>query len=834
MPNTDYEPLDIGALCDADASILGPTSNIPTGEQTYHGLPFVVGADEAACAIARGANVSMAAVDIPVARSARSLIIAHRLLDSKIYDGDPVGRVCADYTLVYVDGSEVTVPIRERMEIGIIPSGWGQLALLAYPDTKDGLVARYEGNWSGAGHRQTEANQAWPRDFYLWVWANPHPDREIASLRVEPKGPRFYIGAVTLGHADEHPFTRIAKKDVKLELLREEDAGKNFGLAVRVDRGAATYPYALPPDADDTFLNDSHVGWGEQQNRKSSPAYVQVAATPSATVSVDQDGEEIGSVNWSDLQTEKEITSGDRVKFIMVDEGRNWVRTRVVDDATGETLPCRVHFRSPDGIPYQPHGHHNHVNSDMGTWHVDIGGDVRLGQITYAYINGKCEGWLPRGEVIADIARGYEYEPIREKVTIEPGQQELVFRMKRLRDMNAERYFSGDTHVHFLSTQGAHTEAAGEGVNVVNLLLSQWGHLFTNTEEFVGRPNVSPDGDTIVYATQENRQHILGHLTLLGLKEPVNPWCSDGPGEAELGGNMETTLSRWADQCHDQGGTVIIPHLPNPNCEPAALITTGRADAIEWLVQDSYMHKEYYRYLNCGYKLPLVGGTDKMTADVPVGIYRTYVHIPDDEPFNYDTWCKNLARGNTFHSGGPLLSFRVEGQPMGSTINLPGNGGEVQVEASAVSVLPFQSLEIVVNGDVVARSEESAGTKSMTLNERVRVDKHSWIAARCAGPGYFNGATHHDGWGRGIMAHTSPVYLAVGGEWWMFDLGAANYLLTLMEGGIDYIQQRSLQWEPGTVTHHHGRDDHLAYLEEPFHQGMAAIHKRMHALGIKH
>ena len=32
-----------------------------------------------------------------------------------------------------------------------------------------------------------------------------------------------------------------------------------------------------------------------------------------------------------------------------------------------------------------------------------------------------------------------------------------------------------------------------------------------------------------------------------------------------------------------------------------------------------YGHLEYYRYLNCGYKLPLVGGTDKMSSDVPVG-----------------------------------------------------------------------------------------------------------------------------------------------------------------------------------------------------------------------
>ena len=127
------------------------------------------------------------------------------------------------------------------------------------------------------------------------------------------------------------------------------------------------------------------------------------------------------------------------------------------------------------------------------------------------------------------MARGFEYEPLRTRVTIAPGQQELTLRLKRWCNMNARRWFSGDTHVHFLSTQGSHTEARGEDLNVVNLLQSQWGHLFTNTEEFTGSPSVSRDGRTIVYASQENRQHMLGHLTLLGLKKAVMPWCTDGP-----------------------------------------------------------------------------------------------------------------------------------------------------------------------------------------------------------------------------------------------------------------------------------------------------------------
>ena len=89
----------------------------------------------------------------------------------------------------------------------------------------------------------------------------------------------------------------------------------------------------------------------------------------------------------------------------------------VLDDETGRPVPCRVHFRSPEGVPYQPHGHHDHVNSDLGTWHIDVGGDLRLGRATYAYIDGTCQGWLPRGDVIVDVARGYEYEPLRESAS---------------------------------------------------------------------------------------------------------------------------------------------------------------------------------------------------------------------------------------------------------------------------------------------------------------------------------------------------------------------------------------------------------------------------------
>lgn len=828
----DYEPIDLHAICNSGADIISTKQQPQIGSLQFHGLPFLVGASTAdidRCFIGFGDGAASAAVTVPLGRSFHSLIVAHRLLETRIYDGEPIGRVIAHYCVRYADGDEVRVPIRERFEIAALPTPWGHLPFLAQPDQQDQLMPRLEGEWANMGNRQSEAHAGWARDYYLWVWQNPTPERTVEALRIEPGDRRFLVAALTLGHLPEHPLRGNAKREVKITL--PEDGDQPFALEVDVNRGVATYPFALPRQSAEDFLADTHHGWGEPLNKQASPAYVEIAAIPSATVTVKQQGETLGSVTWDELQAKGTLKTP-RVQFEVVDRGRNWVHVTVLDDETGRPVPCRVHFRSPEGIPYQPHGFHNHVNSNLDTWHVDIGGDLRLGQITYAYIDGRCQGWLPRGDVLVDVARGFEYEPLRTRLTIEPGQREVTLRLKRWTNMNDRRWFSGDSHVHFLGAQGAQREAQGEDLNVVNLLQSQWGHLFTNTEDFIGAPSVSGDGKTIIYTSQENRQHMLGHLTLWGLKEPIMPWCSDGPDEAELGGSLETTMSAWADATHAQGGTVILPHLPTPNGEPAALIATGRVDAVEMLSQQKFEHIEYYRYLNCGYRLPLVGGTDKMSSEVTVGMYRTYAYLPDEE-FSYENWCRAVRAGRTFLSGGPMIDFTVDGLRIGDTYQLPQGGGTVEVEATAESIFPISTLQIVERGKVVAETSEPRGARRLHLRTTLKLDGHSWLAARCGGPNY--GTLHHyDVWGRGIFAHTSPIYIAVGEPWWLFDRSAAEYMLTLIEGSLAHIQQQSRHYPPEMITHHHGEADHLAFLERPFHEAVEAIHRRMHALGIPH
>src|SRR6266566_2208118 len=754
MPS--YEPVDLSAACNAGVKVLGgEPGDVPLGRVDLRGLPFLIGPEPPSaerCFLLPGAPVSVA-----IGRLARRVIVAHRLLEPGAPAGHAVGQTVAEYAFHLAGGEVVVARIRERFEIQVVPPGWGRLPFLAVTDTSDHSLPRFEGNWGEAGMRLVEHAMGWPAGYFLWCWENPYPERPVERIEFIPRGRRFVVAGVTTSDVDEHPFVRTPARPVRL-VAKD---GRDGVLDIEVDRGVATYPQPLSGE-------DDRAGWGATEG---TSAYTSIAALPSATVAVRQGDTELGRVRWGDVERDGRADAG-QVSLELVESGRNWVHVSVVDDATGRPVPCRVHFRSAEGIPYQPHGHHNHVTQNLDSWHYDVGGDIRLGQRSYAYIDGTCQGWLPRGDVVVDVARGFEYEPLRQR---------------------------------------------GEDLRVVNLLQTQWGALFTNTEDFSGRPSVVDGGGYVTYVGQENRQHALGHMVLWDLKEPVMPWCSDGPDEAELGGALDATLSDWADRTHAQGGTVVAAHFPNPNGEPAVLVATGRADAVEMLAHSDDAMLEYYRYLNSGYRLPLVGGTDKMSSAVPVGIYRTYARL--DEEFSYAAWCRAVRSGRTFLSGGPLVTLSADGREPGGTVELSGPG-TVSVHATVRGIFPLRSLEVMRNGEVVGKAEANGGRQA-EINEELRIDGNSWIACRAFGADY-----HLDEWGRRVFAHTSPVYLACGGEWTMTDPEGIRYIRTLVEGAREYVRHTAVRRSDQLTTHHHGEADHLAWLERPFAEALRALEER--------
>ena len=61
----------------------------------------------------------------------------------------------------------------------------------------------------------------------------------------------------------------------------------------------------------------------------------------------------------------------------------------------------------------------------------------------------------------------------------------------------------------------------------------------------------------------------------------------------------------------------------------------------------------------------------------------------------------------------------------------------------------------------------------------------------------------------------------------MFDRRVAQYMLTLIEGSLTHIHENAAYHRHGSVTHHHGEADHIAYLERPFLEARAAVEGRL-------
>jgi hypothetical protein len=285
---------------------------------------------------------------------------------------------------------------------------------------------------------------------------------------------------------------------------------------------------------------------------------------------------------------------------------------------------------------------------------------------------------------------------------------------------------------------------------------------------------------------------------------------------------MWNSMAGWADACRARDGLALAVHLPYPTAEIAADVVLGKIDAVEMrlLFSEQFNHAavvDWYRYLNCGYRLPVVGGTDKMGAYMAVGAERTYAYLGQEE-FNFANWANAVRRGNTFMTSGPLLLFQVDGRVPGNEITLGAGGGTVEVKAEVTSFVPIHRVEIVMNGHVVATRENANGTRQMILQEKIPVSGPGWLAARCSsrfGP--------VSSWEFPVFAHTSPVYLVVQGQE-LFSPPAASYFLTLVEGCETYLDNLAIQPDPGR----------MARFRKTLVDAREHLHRRLHAHGVSH
>ncbi len=780
--------------------IIAAVDGLPTGSATLRGVPFALGGGQSAPGRPWvGPGSPTLRVALPASAPVHRVAIAHASLpdpEGRLSTGAPSLRVLepgqhlADYVVEYADGPDSRHAARRRFEVNDVIIDWGELAFAAVPHQVPqprswrGPSEPMAWGWDQVGHaaaqfmsaRALGRNPAVINPIW-WLWSLPvDPTRTPVAVRVEGRGAGYLLlGGVTVALRPGDPFRWTERR-----AFRVATADQRQPSAISVDLGVVEVPEELRPPYAADWADERVRGLGTPPSRPGDAVagtLVQVTAAEGATLTVHGSSVALDSVR-PDGHAWASPDGSIRIEALRAPDVVT--RVRVVDGVTGQPTPARVHMRAADGRYIPPRGHRRDVND---AWFQDFAADLKMGGTPYAYVDGTFDVVLPVGEVDIEVVKGFEFRPERQRIAVDGTVTEHTITLDRAMDLRREGWVTADTHVHFLSPQTAHLEARAEDVHIVNLLAAQWGDLHTNVGDYTGAVSGSSTPDAIVWVGTENRQHLLGHINLLGMSgPPAWPLSASGASEAGIGERTWANLAEWADRCRERDGVVVAPHFPSPLAEIVADVMTGRVDAVELR---EFQHgiesaglREWYRLLNCGFRVAAAGGTDKMDAAMPIGGVRTYAKVGDG-PLTFARWADAVRRGRTFTTSGPLIDITVDGHGMGSDIPVPPSGATLEVRARVDSIYPVTHLEVVHDGRVVERVT-AEGADSLRIDARVRVERSGWLAARAVGPSV---AWH--GWPVQTAAHTSPIYLS--GRAAPREPTDVAFLSAILEGGLTWI-----------------------------------------------
>ncbi len=834
-PSEHFTPIPLDPFFNVDRAELEEALQITraeawAGTQSFQGIPFSMGNPGRPNVLL----LDQKAISIEVDGIQASYVLFLHAVENRTTnyseelanfaaDGNELGQAVSDYTLEFAGGSRATIPILRRFAIQQSHIGWGASPFAAVPDakhhtfssaTEDQALGRASQEQYGRGETRVRSGRDYnPKKLWIYALPNPEPDKPIQRIICTPREERSLIYAITHTRIDEHPLRPGVRRKMRLQL----PAGAHLNAVgeleeIDIDLGQViSARAALDYDRGDWLGTAPNV----QPTRSDRSVVVEYSAHPQARLYVG---------TGADTSVSYELSSLAGPATAPIEPAHRPVKLRVVEKGSKKLVAARLHLHGQAGEYLPPKGYHRQVNPH---WFEDNYGEFVNGLNQYCYIPGECVADLPLGEVFVEINRGYEVAPIRTAIEITPDTEELEFELERVLHWRRDGWVTADTHVHFLTPQTARLEGEAEGVNVVNLLASQWGEMFSNVSDFdgcttIGARDFGGDGEFLVRVGTENRMQVLGHISLLGYSGTmIHPLCSGGPSESALGDAQELSMAEWAQRCIDQGGLVVMPHGPNPQCERAADIVLELVHAIEMMSFNPcdsqinpYGIADWYRFLNLGYQIPVVGGTDKMSAASQLGGIRTYTQMGERE-FTYENWMAAVQQGNTFVTVGPLVELQVEGQAPGSTLDLPAGGGTLTATWKVESVsLPIDQVEIVVGGlatEQINIGKELAATGSAEL----AIEASTWIALRVRGS--------YQGKHGEIAAHSSAVQVRVD-DAPLYSQRDATAILEQIEGAIAYVD--TLAPRPDALRYKQLR----ATLEAAHNR----LHQRMHQQGVYH
>jgi len=391
---------------------------------------------------------------------------------------------------------------------------------------------------------------------------------------------------------------------------------------------------------------------------------------------------------------------------------------------------------------------------------------------------------VPAEPLTVRVTRGMEYETLERVVTPEPGAETLVeLTPARIYDAAARGWYGGDMHVHMNwagDTVGTPAQAAalqhGEDLHVLNLVAGNVASARVYDREalehWAGQDLPWSDATHLARLGVEYRNDLLGHFYAFGLERPPERYHTGFEGTVDWPPN-----SAGCVELRDLGAVMGYSHPFHFPIEeddpPARALSAGRNCSARELVADAALglidsldvlsHSSiqatavmYHHLLGAGNRLAVTAGTDTMfsfnrrgTQSSPPGWERVYARV--EGPLTAGSFAEAIRQGRTFGTTGPWLELAVDGHGPGDTLDLtPG----ARVTVTARSIGPeVVTLQLRTADGVIAEGPPPELTTELTVTDA------TYVLAIARGPR--NPRSYHY---FGSYAHTSPVYLNVGGR----------------------------------------------------------------------
>jgi TolB protein len=394
---------------------------------------------------------------------------------------------------------------------------------------------------------------------------------------------------------------------------------------------------------------------------------------------------------------------------------------------------------------------------------------------TYFYIDGSETFVVPTGKYQIEAVRG-PFTPLKStSVKVRKAKSSNVkIELTPLWDSADAGYRSADFHVH-LNGDGHHRAThddalllmKGEDLNYLSpMSWNRWERRID--KQLIGKRSV--EGSHVIAQGQEVRSHFHGHIGLLNVTEPYAPWFF-GPNNPSLGDTDLTNADvfTYANQV-GAFATYVHPIANDGNPFTEAAINDIPLELLSDGILEPHMGLElvcawtsslgtaelWYRLLNIGRPISAMSGTDGWVdfhRTPALGTGRAYIR-PVTAAHVTDSLVAGAIAGRSFLSTGPALIFSLNNGAKPGDVTA---GGEQAFSLTLTSTAKLETVEIVVNGQVVQTLKGIETGQSGTYSGNVLLPDGGWVAARA-----YASQQRDDSWPSmhaRPFAHSSPIWI---------------------------------------------------------------------------